>query len=227
MQEKGFNTLYDISSWDNSGNWKDWKILHPPEHLTEELETFTSFLHSGSPSNIQDRDIKDWGIHGQYTVKEGFKILKRNEGNQNAINWNKVWNPDCIPKVNIFFWLLARNKLLTADNLRKRGFEGPSRCALCSSHSETALHLFLTCRVAIQVWECPLDLWQSMGGSQAILWTWFQSGNPSTLVGQEGSPRCCAFGTLSRKILVGKYGSQEIEQFFMEKSLTPGALLPK
>ena len=152
MQENGYNKLYDISSWDNSGNWKEWKILQPPEHLEEEYKNFTSLLHGRSPSNIQDRYIKGWGIHGYYTIKEGFKILKSNDGNQNTISWNKVWNPDCIPKVNIFFWLLAQNKLLTADNFRKRGYEGPSRCPLCATHNETTLHIFLTCPVAIQVW---------------------------------------------------------------------------
>ena len=120
MQEMGYKKLYDISSWDNSGNWKEWKLLQPPEHLDKEHKTFTSLLHGGSPSNIQDRDIKGWGINGHYIVKEGFKIIKRNDGNQKANIWNKVWNLDCIPKFNIFFWLLAQNKLLTADNFRKR-----------------------------------------------------------------------------------------------------------
>ena len=82
-------------------------------------------------------------MHENYTVKEGYKILKNNDGNLQPSIWKKVWNSDCIPKVNIFFWLLEQDKLLTADNLRKRGFEGPSRFALCTSQNETSLHLFL------------------------------------------------------------------------------------
>ena len=48
------------------------------------------------------------------------------------------------------------NKLLTADNLRRRGIEGPSRCALCNADMETTQHLFLHCKVSLQVWRSIL-----------------------------------------------------------------------
>lgn len=39
--------------------------------------------------------------------------------------WRSVWHTDGLPKVNIFCWQLAQNKLLTGENLIKRGFLGP------------------------------------------------------------------------------------------------------
>ena len=68
----------------------------------------------------------------------------------------KVWQSDCIPKVNCFIWLLMHNKLLTAKNLRKRGIAGPSRCDLCNSKSESSVHLFLQCSVSLQDWKSIL-----------------------------------------------------------------------
>ena len=47
--------------------------------------------------------------------------------------WSKVWNFDCIPKFNFFFWLLVHNKILTSGNITKRVIEGPSRCVICNS----------------------------------------------------------------------------------------------
>ena len=70
--------------------------------------------------------------------------------------WKKVWHPDSIPKVNSFIWLLLHNKLLTAENLRKRGILGPSRCSLCNSVEETSSHLFLQCKVSMSVWKIVL-----------------------------------------------------------------------
>ena len=65
--------------------------------------------------------------------------------------WKKVWHPDSIPKVNIFTWILMHNKLLTAENLRKTGIIGPSRCAMCNMDKETTSHIFLQCKIFLIV----------------------------------------------------------------------------
>ena len=72
--------------------------------------------------------------------------------------WKKVWHPDSIPKVNSFIWLLLHNKLLTVENLRKRGILGPSQCALCNSAEETSSHLFLQCEVSKIAWKIVLPM---------------------------------------------------------------------
>ena len=70
--------------------------------------------------------------------------------------WKKVWHLDSIPKVNSFTWILLHNKLLTAENLRKRGIMGPSRCALCNLDEETTNHIFLQCKISLLVWRIVL-----------------------------------------------------------------------
>ena len=70
--------------------------------------------------------------------------------------WKQVWHSNSIPKVNNFIWLLLHNKLLTAENLRKRGISGPSRCAMCNSTEETSSHIFLQCKVSLSVWKIIL-----------------------------------------------------------------------
>ena len=96
---------------------------------------FTS-LHGKTPINKSSKDHIGWGKNGMYTVKEGYKKLNM-EPMANESLWKKVWHSDNIPKVNSFIWTLMHNKLLTAENLKKRGIAGPSRCALCNSESET------------------------------------------------------------------------------------------
>jgi zinc-binding in reverse transcriptase len=45
---------------------------------------------------------------------------------------------------------MAQNKLMTTDNLIKRGWTIPSICHLCRNQKETAQHLFSQCEYTIQ-----------------------------------------------------------------------------
>ncbi|CAI8611566.1 unnamed protein product [Vicia faba] len=52
-----------------------------------------------------------------------------------------------------FLWRLAKNILPTKDNLRKKGILLDETCSLCNSAPETALHLFMDCAFARQVFS--------------------------------------------------------------------------
>ena len=65
-----------------------------------------------------------------------------------------------LPKIDMFIWTLLHEKVLTGENLEKRGFIGPFRCPLCSEASENINHLFLICPYAISVWREVLNRWE-------------------------------------------------------------------
>ena len=50
-------------------------------------------------------------------------------------------------------------KVLTGENLEKRGFDGPFRCPLCAEDSENISHLFFNCPFATAVWNEVLNGW--------------------------------------------------------------------
>jgi hypothetical protein len=62
-----------------------------------------------------------------------------------------VWNIVVPPKIHLFLWLLAYNKLATVDNLNKRGMSKPLQCRFCMEE-ESITHLFFGCVVARNVW---------------------------------------------------------------------------
>jgi hypothetical protein len=62
--------------------------------------------------------------------------------------WKNIWSNDGLPKVNTFCWTLAHGKILTGENLAKRGIKGPFHCTLCKKSEETSQHLFLECNFA-------------------------------------------------------------------------------
>lgn len=60
--------------------------------------------------------------------------------------------------------LLAKEAVLTIDNLMKRGHTICSRCFQCKKESETVNHLFLHCQFTRQLWSIILNL-------KGISWT--------------------------------------------------------
>ena len=66
--------------------------------------------------------------------------------------WAKAWVKGMTPKINIFFWILL-TKILTIDNLMKRGFNIGNRCYLCKNDVESANHLTLHFSYTKKIWE--------------------------------------------------------------------------
>ena len=97
--------------------------------------------------------------------------------------WKKVWHPDSIPKVNSFTEILLHNNILTAENLRKRGILGPSRCALCNSVEETSSHIFLQCKVSLIVWRIvlPSEFGRDLPGTAVQLFKDWSNHFPDSL----------------------------------------------
>jgi hypothetical protein len=55
--------------------------------------------------------------------------------------------------VSTFLWLIVHNCVLTWDNLRKRGFIGPSICTLCQQKEERKEHLFNSFPFSQRIWD--------------------------------------------------------------------------
>jgi len=58
-------------------------------------------------------------------------------------------------------WMLLKGKILTADNLKRKGYEGPSCCAMCQRSGENIQHLFVGFPFARACWKglvSPLEV---------------------------------------------------------------------
>ena len=63
-------------------------------------------------------------------------------------------------KVKLLKWLVQQGKILTWDNLRKRGFVGPSRYHLCGLQEETTNHLLNRCSFTTTLWNWVGDVFE-------------------------------------------------------------------
>ena len=128
LEEMNIKTLHDLSEWTSNGRWAGW-IDMELEHLNSEYHALISVM--STPVHYALKDDKCWGNSGCYTVKEGFKLVDGDYSNfNNDKKWKKIWNKGGLPKINVFFWILAHRKMLTTKNIRKRGMEGPLRYIL-------------------------------------------------------------------------------------------------
>jgi hypothetical protein len=90
--------------------------------------------------------------------------------------WEKLWNNPHWPKIKVFQWLILHNRILTWENLKKRGFIGPSRCHLCEEKDETMNHLMDECPYTTKVWDWASSIFRQSnrvrGNIVASITTW-------------------------------------------------------
>jgi len=103
----------------------------------------------------EEQDKLRWGMrgNGDFSLKEARDIIEKVE-QEEAVPWyDKVWDNLFWPKIKTFLWLLMKNRTLTCENLRNKGFIGPSRCPMCREEEETINHLFNSCEWANHLWS--------------------------------------------------------------------------
>eukprot|EP00253_Pinus_taeda_P034931 PITA_34931 len=154
--------LWDISNWKETPDrtWDCWNLGEVPIMLQGEASLLLDLLQGKSPSKATTKDKRGWGsLSGSYTISEGYKrIIVVPYAPPNPAQWKFIWDFPSLPKIDFFGWTVAHQSILTRDNLRRRGMEGPSRCPLCLSDEETVSHLLLLCPFAQEVWRGVLML---------------------------------------------------------------------
>ena len=95
----------------------------------------------------EDKMIWNTDSSGQFKVSTLF--VSREKGN--IPYWSQAWIKGLIPKINIFYWIMLQNKILTQDNLQKMGINLVNRCILCKNGLEDNDHLFLNFSYSHQV----------------------------------------------------------------------------
>ncbi len=130
-----------------TGGWKWDKILRgfaptsqSDRDLILELKATVNIV---ALSNTQDEIRWRWTKTECFSVKSLYAFLQ--DGGVSDGCSTHLWRTRGPLKVKVFGWLLLKRRLLTKDNLLKRGWTGDPECALCGMAAETVDHLFLRC----------------------------------------------------------------------------------
>ena len=76
----------------------------------------------------------------------------------NPFPWSIIWRSWALLRVSFFSWETSWNRILTIDQLKRRGWNMPNRCYLCKEEEETNDHLILFCKKATMLWSLLFSL---------------------------------------------------------------------
>ena len=136
-------------------DFQTWKpaLLWQPDWQGEQYTDIEQELANRKIRQSNQQDKLRWGYttKGIFTTKEAHLLRYSNLQADKDKIWGQIWHSGLWPKVSTFLWLLSKKRILTWDNIIKRGLVGPSRCPNCNINEESISHLMETCPLAQQL----------------------------------------------------------------------------
>jgi hypothetical protein len=125
--------------------------------LAGEWDDYIRALNRSSVYLTNSLDVLCWSWNvslGEVTAKEAYATLSFQSWRCSVKWWHRaLWDWNIPIKIKLFCWLLLENKVLTWDNLQKKGGMGPSICMLCLSGRQIYLPFngsMLVCSVGLE-----------------------------------------------------------------------------
>ena len=91
-------------------------------------------------------------------MKLFYKVLFGSNSNSIIFPHQLIWSNWVPTKMSLFAWEASWGKVLTLDQIKKRGRALANRCFLCGKDEETIDHLLLHCLVARLLWDLLLAI---------------------------------------------------------------------
>ncbi|KAJ9680532.1 hypothetical protein PVL29_019761 [Vitis rotundifolia] len=166
---EAFPSLFDFAvskdarvadCWDAMGEVGGWnpRFLRPfNDWEVDEVESLLRIIQ-GKRLNAELEDRMVWNVtkNGIFSVKSCFNSLD----NSSAVPfpWRIIWSPFVPTKVGFFAWEASWGKVLTQDQLKRRGWNLANRCSLCCHEEETINHILIHCSKAKVLWDLLFSL---------------------------------------------------------------------
>ena len=124
--------------------FNDWEV-ELVEHFLQKIQAFRVQREE------EDRVIWTASRCDTFTVKSLYSILEPE--NSPLFPSGSIWRASVPPKVTFFAWEASRGKVLTLEQLQRRGCLLENRCFLCLPEVETMDHLLLYCVKIRVLWN--------------------------------------------------------------------------
>jgi hypothetical protein len=200
-----FPGLYSIASF------KDASIADSMEYSSESIQwniQFSRLIHDWEVGDLatfykclyeyklrgEGRDKLWWlpSRKGVFEVKSFYRALSPH--GSGSFPWKSVWKSKAPPRVAFFVWTAVHSKILTLDNLGRRGLVVVNRCWLCESDVESVDHLLLHCAVARDLWIAFFArfglCWVMPRSVKELLASWWTAGRTRSAMVWKMIPHC-------------------------------------
>ena len=148
--------------WNPDGDGGGWTPLFSRAFNDWEVELLERFLQKIQAFKVQrkveDRVIWTASRCGTFTVKSLYSILE--PGDSSLFPSGSIWRASVPPKVAFFAWEASWGKVLTLDQLQRRGHSLANRCFLCLSKVEVDTFYFIVQRLGFYgIFFSPSLVW--------------------------------------------------------------------
>jgi hypothetical protein len=128
-------------------DFNDWEV--------EEVLAFFNFIQSKIPTHVEPDEMR-WKFHssGAFDTKSLYQAIAGKCDIK--FPWKAIWQVKAPRRVSFFMWSAAWGKILTCDNLMRRGFTMVGWCCMCRAAGETGSHLLVHCTFASNLWNLVL-----------------------------------------------------------------------
>ena len=125
-------------------DFNDWEL--------DQVVAFFSLLHSHTPRDeVVDKLVWNPNRRGSFDSRSFYHVL--HVPSEVRFPWKSIWRVKAPSRVAFFIWSAAWGRILTCDNLKKRGFVLAGWCCMCKNADEMVDHLLLHCYVARHLWS--------------------------------------------------------------------------
>ncbi len=164
------------SDLDASCSWNIYFVRDFNDWELPEVLSFFKFIHPFLPSReIEDKLVWPYRKSGQFDVRSFYGAFQAS--NRSRFPWKIIWGVKASRRISFFLWTAARGKILTYDNLMKRGHVLAAWCCMCKKGWETVDHLLIHCEVAAALWGFIFQRfgiqWVLLAKVMDLLFGWF------------------------------------------------------
>ncbi len=120
-----------------------------------EVDEVASFFIIFIPSYLL---VVHWALktNGVFDIHSYYQAICGTMGM--GFPWKSIWRVKAPSRVAVFVWIATWGRILTYDNLQRRGIVTVGWCCLCRCSGETVDHLLLHCSVAVEIWSFVFQL---------------------------------------------------------------------
>ena len=148
----------DLWNWESGeGGWNPIFLRSFNNWEMEEVDRFLQILCRKQINPLmEDKIIFKGSRNDGFSVKIMYRVLDCSP--QVVFPSRSIWNPVIPPRWGFFAWEASWGRVLTLDQLQRRGRALANRCFLCEEKEENINHLLLHCKKAKMLWDLVLSI---------------------------------------------------------------------
>ncbi|WCJ31853.1 Polynucleotidyl transferase ribonuclease H-like superfamily protein [Euphorbia peplus] len=134
---------------DDIGRWR-WHLFH---HLLPDMCNLSIVAYLVCHTS-GDSDQCFWmgTSSGIFSVKSAYELIADEVNSTTHRIWDFIWKWPGPNRIRCFLWLIAKGRILTNQERKRRHLTDEDICCRCNLHPESIIHVLRDCPIARSLW---------------------------------------------------------------------------